>query len=125
MIKKDTIVEVNTVYGSIYVELFVKEAPTNCNNFLRYIDEHRYKDFHFYRTVTMSNQRMSNIKIEVMRGGFGFEKHPQKLPPILHDTTNSTGIQHMNGNISMARIETGNTSSEIFICINDQPDLNY
>ena len=125
MIEKNTIVKMNTVYGSIYVKLSLKEAPTNCNNFLRYINEHRYKDFHFYRTVTMSNQRMSNIKIEVMQGGFGFEKHPQKLPPILNETTNSTGIEHMNGKISLARIETGNTSSEIFICINDQPYLNY
>ena len=125
MIKKDTIIEMKTDYGSIYVKLFVKEAPTTCNNFLRYIDEHRYKDFHFYRTVTMSNQPMSNIKIEVIQGGLGFEKHPQKPPPILHETTNATGIKHMNGTISMARIEPGSASSEIFICINDQPELNY
>ena len=31
----------------------------------------------------------------------------------------------MNGTISMARIEPGSASSEIFICINDQPELNY
>lgn len=56
MIKKDTIVEMNTFYGNIYVKLFTKKAPTTCNNFLRYIDEHRYKDFHFYRTVTIHEQ---------------------------------------------------------------------
>ena len=96
-IEKDTIIEMNTVYGSIYVKLFVKEAPTTCNNFLRYINEHRYKDFHFYRTVTMYNQPMSNIKIEVIQGGLGFEKHPLELPPILHETTNATGVKHMKG----------------------------
>ena len=68
---------------------------------------------------------MSNIKIEVIQGGLGFEKHPLKLPPILHETTNATGIKHMNGTISMARIEPGSASSKIFICINDQPELNY
>jgi len=124
-IEKDTIIEMNTDYGSIYLKLFVKEAPTTCNNFLSYIDEHRYKDFHFYRTVTMSNQPMSNIKIEVIQGGLGFEKHPLELPPILHETTNTTGIKHMNGTISMARIKPGSASSEVFICINDQPELNY
>jgi len=82
--EKDTIIEMNTVYGSICVKLFVKEAPATCNNFLKYIYEHRYRDFHFYRTVTMSNQPMSNIKIEVIQGGLGFEKHPLELPPILH-----------------------------------------
>jgi len=124
-IEKDTIIEMNTLYGSIYVKLFVKEAPTTCNNFLKYIDEHRYKDFHFYRTVTMYNQPISNIKIEVIQGGLGFEKHPLELPPILHETTNATGIKHMNGTISMARIESESASSEIFIYINDQPELNY
>lgn len=123
--EKDTIIEMNTVYGSICVKLFVKEAPTTCKNFLSYIDEHQYKDFHFYRTVTMFNQPMSNIKIEVIQGGLGFEKHSLELPPILHETTNATGIKHMNGTISMARIEPGSASSEIFICINDQPELNY
>ena len=124
MIEKNTVVKMNTVSGSIYVKLSLKEAPTNCNNFSRYINEHRYKDFHFYRTVTMSNQPMSNIKIEVIQGGLGFEKHPLELPPISHETTNATGIKHMNGTISMARIEPGSANSEIFICINDQPELN-
>ena len=103
MIEKNTIVKKNTVYGSIYVKLSLKEAPTNCNNFLRYINEHRYKDFHFYRTVTMSNQRINNIKIEVMQGGFGFEKHPQKLPPILHETTNSTPWHELKQEIRAQR----------------------
>jgi len=125
MIKKDTIVEMNNIYGSIYVKFFVKEALTACNNFLRHIDGNRYKDFHFYRTVTMSNHTISNTKIEIIQGGLGFGKHPLELSPILHETTNDTGIKHMNGTTSMARIEPGSASSEVFICINDQPELNY
>ena len=74
---------------------------------------------------TMSNQPLSNIKIEVIPGGLSFEKHPFKLPPILHGTTNAIGIKHMNGTISMARIEPGSVSSEILICINDRPEPNY
>ena len=56
------------------------------------------------------NEHMSNIKIEVIQGGLGFEKHPLKLPPILHETPNATRIKHMNGTISMARIEPGSAS---------------
>ena len=55
MIKKESIIELNTVYGTIYVILFVKKVPSTCNNLLRYVDEHLYKDFHFYKTVTMYN----------------------------------------------------------------------
>ena len=42
-----------------------------------------------------------------------------------HETTNRTGITHKNGTISMARLEPGTASSEFFICINDQPELDY
>jgi len=36
-----------------------------------------------------------------------------------------TGVLHKNGTISMARLQPGTASSEIFICINDQPELDY
>ena len=124
-IKKDTIIQIDTEYGNIYLKLFVKKAPITCNNFLRYIDEHRYKDFHFYRTVVMSNQPKNNIKIEVIQGGLGFDKHLMELPPILHETTDITGLKHLDGTLSMARIEPGSASSEVFICVNDQPELDY
>tara|TARA_B100000900_G_scaffold315976_1_gene274893 strand:+ start:1528 stop:1794 length:267 start_codon:yes stop_codon:yes gene_type:complete len=48
-----------------------------------------------------------------------------KNPPFLHETTNATGIKHMNGTISLASIEPRSASSEVFICINDQLELNY
>jgi len=66
MIDKYTIVEKNTVYGAIFVKLFLKEALTTCSNFFKYIDEHRCEDFHFYKTFTMSNRPMRNIKIEII-----------------------------------------------------------
>ena len=115
MIEKDTVIQMNTDYGSIYFKLFIKEAPITCNNFLRYIDEHRYKDFHFYRTVVMSNQPKNNIKIEVIQGGLGFEEHLMELPPILHETTDVTGLKHLNGTLSLARIEPRSASSQVFI----------
>jgi peptidyl-prolyl cis-trans isomerase A (cyclophilin A) len=48
-----------------------------------------------------------------------------ELPTILHETTDKTGIRHLNGTLSMARLEPGTASSEIFICINDQPELDF
>ena len=34
-------------------------------------------------------------------------------------------MTHINGTISMARLEPGTASSEFFICINNQPELDY
>ncbi|NOX85449.1 MAG: peptidylprolyl isomerase, partial [Chlorobi bacterium] len=47
------------------------------------------------------------------------------LPPIKHETTKETGILHKAGVISMARNEPGTATSEFFICIGDQPSLDY
>ena len=65
------------------------------------------------------------MKIEVIQGGLCYNQHPDILPPISHDSINKTDLKHLNKTISMARNEPGSTSSEIFICINDQPELNY
>ena len=66
-----------------------------------------------------------NVEVGVIQGGLGFNKHEQSLEGIPHETTEISNIKHLNGTISMARIEPGTASSEIFICINDQPELDY
>ena len=118
-------ISMETELGSIQMVLYPDRAPITVSNFLRYVDENRYKDFHFYRVVHMENQPDNDVKIEVIQGGLGFDKHPMELPTILHETTDKTGIRHLNGTLSMARLEPGTASSEIFICINDQPELDF
>ena len=114
-----------TELGPIQLELYPDKAPVTVSNFLRYVDENRYEDLHFYRVVHMGNQPNNEVKIEVIQGGLGFDKHPMERPPVLHETTDKTGIKHLDGTISMARLEPGTASSEIFICINDQPELDF
>ena len=118
-------ISMETELGSIQMVLYPDRAPITVSNFLKYVDENRYKDFHFYRVVHMENQPDNDVKIEVIQGGLGFDKHPMELPTILHETTDKTGIKHLNGTLSMARLEPGTASSEIFICINDQPELDF
>ena len=124
---RETIIPISmeTELGPIQLELYPDRAPITVSNFLRYVDKNRYEDLHFYRVVHMKNQPDNDVKIEVIQGGLGFDKHPMELPTILHETTDKTGIRHLNGTLSMARLEPGTASSEIFICINDQPELDY
>ena len=118
-------ISMETELGSIQMVLYPDRAPITVSNFLKYVDENRYKVFHFYRVVHMENQPDNDVKIEVLQGGLGVDKHPMELPTILHETTDKTGIRHLNGTLSMARLEPGTASSEIFICINDQPELDF
>ena len=122
---KTIVINMETSFGLIQIELYPDKAPITVANFLQYVDEARYGELHFYRVVHIGNQPANKIKIEVIQGGLEIDKHPMELPPIHHETTNKTGIKHEDGTLSMARLEPGTASSEIFICINDQPELNF
>jgi len=114
-----------TEFGNITIELYAEKAPITVANFLKYIDENRLKDATFYRTVTMDNQPDNDIKIEVIQGGLFEDEHPDMHATIEHESTKQTGILHKDGTISMARNEPGSATSEFFICIGDQPSLDF
>jgi peptidyl-prolyl cis-trans isomerase A (cyclophilin A) len=114
-----------TESGEIELEVFLGQAPVTAANFLRYVIEHRYIGATFYRTVRLDNQPESATKIEVIQGGLGMDAHPSKLPTIPHETTAQTGLRHLDGTVSMSRFDPGSASSEIFICIGDQPALDF
>lgn len=126
-IKETTLPQVvlETDMGDIVVEVDPQNAPVTTSNFLKYVDENRFDPATFYRTVTMDNQPRNDIKIEVIQGGLGFADSAERLEPIAHETTKETGIIHKNGTISMARLDPGTASSEFFICIGDQPELDF
>ena len=68
--KNNTIkVALNIEKDMIIIELFSHKAQLTFENFLRYVDEGRYNDFHFYRVVDLKNQKNNNVKIEVIQGG--------------------------------------------------------
>ena len=79
----------------------------------------------FYRVVRPDNQPQSPVKIEVIQGGLFHDSLIAIHTAIEHETTGETGILHSDGVISMARMEPGSASTEIFICIGDQPSLDY
>jgi peptidyl-prolyl cis-trans isomerase A (cyclophilin A) len=114
-----------TEYGNIVLELYPVQAPLTVANFLRYVKENRFNGATFYRVVHTNNQPNSEFKIEVIQGGLKDDAHLQALPPIPHETTSQTGILHLDGTISMARNEPGTASSDFFICIGDQPELDF
>ena len=119
------LVVMKTKFGTIVAELYPDEAPLTVANFERYIREDRLKDATFYRTVTMKNQPGKKVKIQVIQGGLFKDNHPAMLPPIKLETTKQTGLHHLNGTLSMARDKPNSATSEFFICIGNQPSLDY
>jgi peptidyl-prolyl cis-trans isomerase A (cyclophilin A) len=115
--------EVKTSMGSFVVELFPHQAPITCDNFLKYVDAKLYDATDFFRVQNLKNQDNRPIKIEVIQGGA--VDSLKRFPPIFHENTLKTGILHKGGTISMARSDTGTASASFFICINDQPELDF
>lgn len=115
---------IRTSLGDIEVEVYSGLAPVTASNFLSQVDAGTYTNSIFYRVVRMDNQAQNKVKIEVIQGGLFEDELINNYTPIVHETTTETGIKHTDGVISMARMEPGTASTEIFICIGDQPSLD-
>jgi len=121
--QKNTHCLITTSLGEITVELFDHKAPATVANFLAYVSSDSYTNSSFFRTCTPENEAERDIKIEVIQGGNVSKEHQRS--PIKIETTEMTGVFHKNGAISMARGAPDSATSSFFICINDQPELDY
>jgi len=118
-------VEVETSMGNIVLEIDTVHAPVTAANFLKLVDQGAYLNASFYRVVRLDNQPQSPVKIEVIQGGLMDDKVIDRYPAITHETTEKTGLKHLDGTLSMARNQPGTASSEFFICVGDQPELDF
>jgi peptidyl-prolyl cis-trans isomerase A (cyclophilin A) len=116
---------VQTELGDIVLEVDTVRAPRTAANFLRYVDAGHYDGGTFHRTVKMDNQPDSPVKIEVIQAGVSAERAKDGFPPIAIERTSETGLRHTDGVISMARNQPDSATSGWFICINDQPSLDF
>jgi peptidyl-prolyl cis-trans isomerase A (cyclophilin A) len=118
-------VRVQTSLGDIVLELDPVKAPNTTANFLKYVDAGHYDGGTFHRTVKMDNQPESDIKIEVIQAGVHPDKAKAGFPAIALERTTATGLKHVDGAVSMARGAPDSATSGWFICINDQPSLDF
>jgi peptidyl-prolyl cis-trans isomerase A (cyclophilin A) len=114
-----------TELGEIELALAAEKAPATVANFLNYVDRGFYDGGVFHRAVTLKNQSPNQIKIEVIQGGINPARRAEDGPTIALERTRDTGLLHLDGTISMARLQPDTATSDFFICVNDQPDLDY
>jgi peptidyl-prolyl cis-trans isomerase A (cyclophilin A) len=114
---------ITTTEGEILVQVSPEKAPVTAANFLRYVEAGLYDGSSFFRVVTPDNQPNDKVRIEVIQGGDVADD--KCFPPIVHETTQLTGLRHLDGTVSMARAEPGTATCSFFICVGDQPDLDF
>ena len=118
---------IQTELGDFEVEVNAKAAPATVANFLAYVDAGHYDGGRFHRTVKLNpdNQPNNTVKIEVIQAGVNPERAKSGFDPIKLERTNATGLLHKSGVISMARAAADTATSDFFICIGDQPELDF
>ncbi len=118
---------VHTELGEVLIELDAKHAPRTVANFLRYVEAAHYDGGVFHRTVKRKpdNQPNNAVKIEVIQGSVNPEKSKQGFAPIELERTSVTGLKHKDGTISLARSGPDTATSDFFICLGDQPELDF
>ena len=140
-------IAIETPLGRITVRLDEEHAPGTVANYLRYVDGGLYDGGRFHRTVRLDNQSNANLRteaadqgiaessggdlpndsiaIEVIQGGINLARKDELGGGIPLERTSQTGLKHRDGTISMARRTADSAVSDFFICINDQPDLDF
>jgi cyclophilin family peptidyl-prolyl cis-trans isomerase len=105
-----------TTQGSFDVELFEKEAPLSCANFLKYVDDAFFDGTLFHRV-------MPGFMIQ---GGGMTPGMTQKetRPPIRNESNN--GLENLRGTLSMARTsDIHSATSQFFINLVDNEFLDH
>ena len=116
---------IQTALGDIEVELEARAASGTVTNFLHYVHQGLYADGEFFRTVTAGNQPTNDIRIAVLQARANGLRTNEFLPPIPLERTRDTGLRHRDGTLSMARGGPDSAQDHFFICVGDQPELDF
>lgn len=119
-------VVLETDKGAIEIEIDLGRAPITAGNFLKYLDGGLYDGGRFTRTVRPDTENRTDYPIQVIQATINPTRRAEALPAIALERTNTTGILHKNGVISMARSNAADSATnQFFICIGDQPELDF
>src|SRR5687767_6371527 len=116
---------VETSVGEIEIEVDTLRAPVTAANFLKYVDAGMYDGGRFHRTVKPDNQPDQEVKIEVIQAAASGARLRDFPPAIPLERTNVTKLTHADGVVSMARGRPDTARDGFFICIGNQPELDY
>ncbi len=123
---KPVLVVLETEKGAIEIEVDVARAPNTAANFLKYVDGGYYNGGEFHRTVRPDTETNTTTPIQVIqaRRARGADT-PPGFPPIALERTSVTGVKHLAGTVSMARGGPDSATDGFFICVTDQPELDF
>ena len=109
-------VTLKTNFGDIKIELYEKESPVGCANFLEYVKSGFYKDTLFHRVIP---------GFMIQGGGMDKNFNQKKTnPPIKNEAANQ--LPNVRGSVAYARTQVvDSATSQFFINLVDNEFLDY
>jgi peptidyl-prolyl cis-trans isomerase A (cyclophilin A) len=120
-------VRLATPLGNIDLAVDVAHAPITAKNFLRYVDAGWYDGAGFYRVTRPDNYAAlppNRPMMNIIQGGRQGNDRT-RFDPIPLERTSVTGLHHVAGTLSMARLTPDSATTEFFILLDDQPSLDF
>ncbi len=110
------IVELDTTYGNIVIELNAEKAPITVANFIDYVESGHYDGLIFHRVID---------SFMIQGGGMDSEMNEKRTgTPIKNEADN--GLKNTTGTIAMARTsDPHSATAQFFINVRDNDFLNY
>jgi peptidyl-prolyl cis-trans isomerase A (cyclophilin A) len=109
--------EFKTSKGTFTVQLFEKQAPITCQNFLQYVDDSYFDGTIFHRVIA---------GFMIQGGGLdaNLKTKPGQRAPIKNEANN--GLKNKRGTLAMARTSAvDSATSQFFINVVDNDFLNH
>lgn len=110
--------------GAFGITLNPEAAPATCSYFMRKFAELQFKHASVFRIVTARHSAADGAApIAVIQ--LGLYHHGKPLDRIVHEGTDRSGLTHRRWAVSAARFGSGEVYPSCFICMRDEPALDY
>ena len=112
-------------FGEFTIELLAERAPVTCDYFRGLARTGALDNPSVIRIVANANHPSTEkYPIHIVQIGpaetFSGARHS-----IEHESTDRTGLSHRKWTVSAARFDLGKLYSSFFVCLRDEPELDY
>ena len=116
---------IETSIGLVEIFLDKTNAPITASYFEEQVRSKCLDKTSFFRIVSANSpSSKSGSPIEVIQAG-NWVDDPTGLTKIEHESTDKTGLTHQKWSLSTARYGPGEVYSSFFICMRDEPALDF
>lgn len=119
------VLTVSTELGEFAITLASNQAPVTCDYFCEHASDHALDNGTIFRITSPANHSdKDQHPISVVQVGLR-DGLDARRTHISHESTDKSGLRHSKWTVSVARFAPGEVYTSFFICMQDEPVLDY